>query len=312
MGRVSKGTFNAVILSEAKDLQGGTHKQILRCAQDDIHGGMIIIKEFLVTTITTTEINTILARIKQEKPIILNITNNVTMDFVANGLLSVGASPLMSLAEQEMEELVTIAHAVVINLGTLDSRFVHLCHHACLLANQWGKPIILDPVGAGASRYRTDTALELLLEFSISIIRGNASEIMALSESPMPMTVIDNATELDAAIYNAKSLANHYNAAIMISGKRDVMVDSGKVAYCDRGSPMMSMVTGTGCLLSALLGAFRAVEEDRFLATQAAAVFFATCGEQAARKASGPGSFKVSLMDVLYSLYHLPRVEEAL
>ena len=234
------------------------------------------------------------------------------MDFVANGLLSVGASPLISMAEQEMEELVMLAHAVVINLGTLDSRFIHLCHHACLLANQLSKPIILDPVGAGASRYRTDASLQLLLDFAISVVRGNASEIMALSESPMPMTVIDNAVELDAAIYNAKSLSTHYNAAIMISGKRDVIVDNGNVNHCDRGSPLMSMVTGTGCLLTAIVGAFRAVEEDRFLATTAAATFFGICGEQAARKAQGPGSFKAALLDAIYSAYRLRSPDEML
>jgi len=248
-----------------------------------------------------SDVSDILTRIRQEKPIILNITNNVTMDFVANGLLSVGASPIISMAEQEIAELVTLAHAVVINLGTLNSQFIHLCHHTCLLANQLGRPIILDPVGAGASRYRTDTSLQLLLDFSFSIIRGNASEIMALSELPMPTTVIDKAVELDAAIQNAKSLSNNYDAAVMISGKQDVMIDNNKIAYCDRGSPMMAMVTGTGCLLSALVATFRAVEEDRFLAMQAAADFFGSCGEQAAKRSHGTGSFQVALLDAIYS-----------
>jgi hydroxyethylthiazole kinase len=240
-----------------------------------------------------------LTQIQQESPIILTLTNTVTTDFVTNGLLSLGASPMITTAEEETEELVTLAHAVVINLGTLNDRFIQLCRHACLLANQLNRPIILDPVGAGASRYRTETCLQMLLDFSISIIRGNASEIMALSEVPMPMTVIDKAVELDAAIHNAKSLSNHYNAAVMISGKQDVIIDQNKINYCGRGSPLMSMVTGTGCLLSAIIAAFHAVEPNRFLATSSAADFFGICGEQAAKRAQGPGSFKPALLDAL-------------
>ena len=126
---------------------------------------------------TTPDINNLLTRIKQEKPIILNLTNNVTMDFVANGLLSLGASPMISTAEQETEELVTLAHAVVINLGTLNSRFIQLCRHACLLANQLNRPIILDPVGAGASNI-AQKPVAVVTGFFNSVIRGNASEIM--------------------------------------------------------------------------------------------------------------------------------------
>ena len=102
------------------------------------------------------KIKEITTKIKKNKPLILNITNYVTMDFVANGLLSLGASPVMSKAEQEIEDLLQLAQSIVINLGTLDKQFIALCEHACLIANQLKKPIILDPVGAGASSYRTD------------------------------------------------------------------------------------------------------------------------------------------------------------
>ena len=126
-------------------------------------------------------VNKVISKIKNKNPLILNITNDVTIDFVANGLLSLGASPVMSFAQQEIEDLVRLSGAVVINLGTLNESFNELCKHVCDVANQKNKPIILDPVGAGASSYRTETCNDILKKYRISIIRANAGEIMALS-----------------------------------------------------------------------------------------------------------------------------------
>src|SRR5579871_1656824 len=112
-----------------------------------------------------------LGKIRKDKPLILNITNDVTMDFVANGLLSLGASPVMSKAVQEIEDLMAMTQAVVVNLGTLDKKFIDLCEHVCQIANDFGKPIVLDPVGAGASQYRTEVGLKILDNYHIAILR---------------------------------------------------------------------------------------------------------------------------------------------
>src|SRR5438876_768146 len=143
------------------------------------------------------KIKNIVVKIKEKKPLILNITNDVTMDFIANGLLSLGASPVMSKAQQEIDDLLELANSVVINLGTLDEKFIALCEYVCGVANQLKKPIVLDPVGAGASHYRTNTGLNLIRNYGIAIIRGNASEIMSLSGVSMKTKGVDSTTQSD-------------------------------------------------------------------------------------------------------------------
>jgi hydroxyethylthiazole kinase len=252
----------------------------------------------------------IVEKIKQEKPLILNITNYVTMDFVANGLLSMGASPIMCKAEQEVEDLLKIAKSVVINLGTLDESFIHLCHHTCGIANQVKKPIILDPVGAGASRYRTNTALKILNDYQISIVRGNASEIMALSGLTSMTKGVDSTVDSDNAMEAAKLLSKKYDVAVTVSGKWDVIADGDRLSLCDRGSSLMPMVTGTGCLLSSIVGAFHSVENNRFDAAVAAIIFYGISGEMAAEKSAGPGTFKSEFLDALNSSYHQTYYEQ--
>lgn len=245
------------------------------------------------------KIKNILTKIKLERPLVLNITNVVTMDFVANGLLSVGASPVMSKAQQEMQDLLTLAKAVVINLGTLDDAFIALCEKACLLANQLQKPIILDPVGAGASCYRTDKCLQLIDAYDIAIIRGNASEIQALSGLSFTTKGVDSAIQSEEAIACAQALSTHCGAAIVISGATDIVVEADSINRFAHGSPLMSLITGTGCLFSAVVAAFHAVEPNKFIAASAATYFYGLCGEIAAEQASGPGSFKPAFLDAL-------------
>lgn len=241
--------------------------------------------------------------IKLEKPLILNITNYVTMDFVANGLLSIGASPVMSKAEQEIEDLMEHTKAVVINLGTLNEEFISLCKLSCQIANQLKKPIVLDPVGAGASKYRTDTCISLINEYSISIIRGNASEVMALSGSLQTTKGVDSIVEECSHIIEyAENLSSQYNTTVVVSGKKDIIVDNKLIVQFDRGSPLMPTVTGTGCLLSAVIAAFHSIEKNRFEAAKIATLYYGICGEAAENKANGPGSFKVQFLDELHFL----------
>jgi hydroxyethylthiazole kinase len=216
--------------------------------------------------------------------------------------LSVGASPIMSQAEEEMEDLINISNSVVINLGTLNEKFIRLCERACELANKANKPVILDPVGAGASRYRTDTSMKLVREYTISIIRGNASEILALSGEIGKSKGVDSVAESHTVIENAKFVSKQFSSAVLVSGETDVVVDGEQVEIFKRGSALMPMITGSGCLLSAVVGAFHGVENNRFKTAAAAAVFYGVCGEVAALQASGPASFKTLFLDTLHLL----------
>lgn len=246
----------------------------------------------------------IIDKIKKDKPLILNITNDVTMDFVANGLLCVGGLPIMSRAIQEANELLHIASSVVINPGTLDDKFITLSQTVCSIANQLNKPIILDPVGAGASHYRTSYCRELLKQFKIAIVRGNASEIMALAGDTNNTKGVDSTLETQAAIDSAKILAKESNLTVVISGKTDAIVDNNQISLLNRGSPLMPLITGTGCLLSAVVAAFHAVHSNQFEAAQAATLFYSVCGEIAAQTATTPGSFKTAFLDALYKQPH--------
>ncbi len=246
------------------------------------------------------KINELVSKIRHENPLILNITNYVTMDFIANGLLSIGASPVMSKAPTEIADLMQYAKAVVINLGTLNEEFIDLCRHTMALANQFNKPIILDPVGAGASQYRTDVCRSFLHDYDIAIIRGNASEVMALVDSTQKTKGVDSTSETSAAIASAKILSKQYGAAIIISGKIDIIVDQDAVAECDRGSALMPTVTGTGCLLTAVIGAFHAIEPNRFEACKIGTLFYAICGENAEKHSNGPGTFRSAFLDALH------------
>ncbi|HSW70193.1 MAG TPA: hydroxyethylthiazole kinase [Gammaproteobacteria bacterium] len=245
-------------------------------------------------------IHSLLTTLKQKKPLVLNITNDVTMDFIANGMLSIGASPVMSKAREEMEDLIKISSAVVINLGTLDEEFVRLCEQAASIANKFNKPLILDPVGAGASQYRTENCMRMLEQHKISIVRGNAGEILALSGTLSATRGVQSLAESDAAIEGAKYVSKKFEMTILVSGKKDVVVEDERVEIFDRGSKLMPIITGSGCLLSAVVAAFHAIEPNRFLASAAAAVFYSVCGEVAALQAEGPGTFKAKFLDVLH------------
>lgn len=246
-----------------------------------------------------THINDLITQIKNDKPLIINITNHVTMDFVANGLLSLGAAPVMTQSPHEIDDLLKIASGVVINIGTLNDEFIALCNKVCHAANQWGKPITLDPVGAGASQYRTSTCLDLLARFKFAIIRGNANEIMALSDTRSHTKGVDAHIATSYAVESGQYLASHHGVTVAISGKTDVVMDAHRTQLFERGSPLMPMITGSGCLLSAVVSAFDAVHDHHFEAVSAAINFYGVCGERAASIAHGPGTFKPHFLDAL-------------
>jgi hydroxyethylthiazole kinase len=244
-------------------------------------------------------LSTMIRKIKEKRPLILNITNHVTMELVANGLLSLGASPIMTTALPEIRDLVKIANAVVINIGTLNDEFIQLCEAACETANELGVPLTLDPVGAGASQYRTKTCLNFLDRYQFSLIRGNASEVMALCSSLHNTKGVDSNMAPLEVIVPAKSFSLHHDVILAISGKTDAIIAGEQVELLERGCALMPHVTGSGCLLTSVISAFQAVHRDYYAAACAAVTFYGVCGELAAAKASGPGSFKSYFLDAL-------------
>jgi len=248
------------------------------------------------------KIKNIITKIKEKKPLILNITNDVTMDFIANGLLSLGASPIMCKSQHEIDDLLRWANSVVINLGTLDEKLIELCEYVCNRSNQLKIPIILDPVGAGASQYRTHANLNLIKKYRIAIIKGNASEMMSLAGVSVKTKGVESNIQSNLAIESAKTLSSNNDVTVVVSGQTDIIVDFNTICQLTFGSPLMPQVIGTGCLLSAVIAAFHTVEKDRFNSSMLATAFYGICGEQAAITANGPASFKTQFLDELNSM----------
>lgn len=240
--------------------------------------------------------------IRVKVPLVHNITNYVVMNNTANALLAIGASPVMAHAEEEVEQMVALANALVINIGTLSPAWVRAMCRAMRRAAERGIPIVLDPVGAGATAYRTQTVKELLACAKPTIIRGNASEIMALVDSQVTTRGVDSAHSTSAAIEAAHTLSQQTGSVVGVSGAVDYVVWQDQRVSIHNGHPMMPRVTGLGCTASALCGAFAAVNPSPFEATAHAMAALAIAGELAAERAEGPGSLQLHLLDVLYNL----------
>jgi len=240
-----------------------------------------------------------LVRIKKERPFILNITQYYPLDLIVNGLRSIGALPITSNSKQEIEELLTLSKAVVINLGKLDDEFIQLSGEICQIANKLKKPIILDPVGAGISRYRTDTAINFIKDYKISVVRGYPGEIDALLNAQITNIVSESPTD-DLGTENAKLLSKKYDIAVVVSGKINTVIDHDMIDHYNFDSTLLLKVAGISSLLTSLIGAFHAIEENRFIAASTALTYYALCVGSARNKATGPGSFKTHLLDELY------------
>lgn len=241
-------------------------------------------------------------RIRQQSPLVHNITNYVVMNSTANALLALGAAPVMAHAPEEIEEIVAIASAVVINIGTLSAPWITAMAQAMAAARQRHLPVILDPVGAGASRLRTQTCLDLIRQTPPTIIRGNASEIRALRVSSATTRGVDSRDRAEAALEAGRELNLASGATVSISGPLDLIVRGSEVIEVANGHPLMPRVTGLGCAASALTGAFAAVNSDPLLAAAHAMAVMGLCGELAAEESRGPGSFHVAFLDALYRL----------
>jgi hydroxyethylthiazole kinase len=244
----------------------------------------------------------ILARIRAHKPVVHSITNYVVMNSTANVLLAMGASPIMAHALEEIEEVVSIANAVVVNIGTLSKSWIESMRSACRVAADLGKPFVLDPVGSGATKLRTSTARNLIETALPTVIRGNASEILSLSAQGAKTRGVDSINSMEDAIEAARAIAASLGTIIAVTGERDLVTDGKRSLIITGGHPLLGYVTGTGCAATVIIAAFLAEEKDPMISTAAALAFFGLAGERAASQAPTPGSFWISVVDELYAI----------
>ena len=252
--------------------------------------------------ITSKDIWAGICAIREQAPVVHNITNYVVMNNTANALLALGASPVMAHAENEVKDMVNIASALVINIGTLSDPWIRSMFKAAMQAQRKGIPFVLDPVGAGATTYRTQMARELIEAVPPAIIRGNASEIMAIMVQEGKTKGVDSTAASDQALEAARELHQSYGCVVCISGETDYVVGGNGIAKIRNGHPAMTKVTGLGCTATALCGAFAAVNPDYAAATAQAMAVMGMAGELGMEKAAGPGSLQVHFLDALYNL----------
>ncbi|NLD37963.1 MAG: hydroxyethylthiazole kinase [Desulfatiglans sp.] len=240
--------------------------------------------------------------IRSKAPLIHNITNYVVMSITADALIAIGASPVMAHAVEEAEEMTGIAQALVINIGTLSDAWIKSMIKSGIEANKRNIPVVFDPVGSGATGYRTDTARQLIKEIHPSVIRGNASEIRSLIRSNSGTKGVDSIHTPEDVINDARELSSSFNCVVSVSGSVDLIVERNTVVRIANGHPLMSMVTGMGCTASAITGAFMAVNSSPFKAAINTMGLMGIAGEIAAERSSGPGSFKINFLDALYNV----------
>ncbi len=241
------------------------------------------------------------AQLRAQRPLVHNVTNFVVMNFTANVLLAAGASPAMVHAVEEAEAFVALSRALVVNIGTLDSPFVAGMERAAGAARSNGIPWVLDPVGVGATAYRNDVAGRLLA-LGPSVVRGNASEIIALAGlSGARPKGVDSTAGSEDALAAARSLSTRAGTVVAVTGSTDYVVDGEEVVAIPGGHPMSQDVTGTGCATSALVGACLAVAPPARAAVAALALMKAAAARAAADD-PGPGTFAVRLLDALNAL----------
>lgn len=241
-----------------------------------------------------------LRAVREQKPLVVNITNYVVMNSTANALLAIGASPIMAHSRQEMAEMMSFAGALVINIGTLDEPWIERMTYAIEQANVNNKVVVLDPVGCGASQLRTQTSRRFAELADSLLIRANASEVIAMAGEVSKVKGVDAMDSSTAALSAAATLVDTYHCNVVISGETDYVVGKESTFALNNGHAIMPTVTGMGCTLTALTGAFAAVGEVTGIA---AAAVMGVAGEIAAQTAKGPGSFQVSMLDSLYLLH---------
>jgi hydroxyethylthiazole kinase len=254
-----------------------------------------------VQSVSASQIAKIILSVRDKQPLIHCLTNNVVKGFTANALLAAGAAPAMVEHQDEAEEFAAIADALLINLGTLDEPQMRSMRRALFSATSANRPWVLDPVAVGPLTTRTEFAREIL-DFHPTLIRGNASEILALAGEAEGGRGVDSSDESEAALRAAEQLAATGKTTVLVTGKIDYIVSSTQKGAVANGHVLMTRVTGVGCAMGALAAACLAVSPSPFLAAAATAVWLGVAGELAAEASKRPGSFQVALLDALDSI----------
>lgn len=258
-----------------------------------------------------TYIGNLLENVRERAPLVHHITNYVTVNDCANITLSIGASPVMADDINEVEAMTSIASSLVINIGTLNSRTVECMIKAGKKANEVGIPVILDPVGAGATPYRTKVAKTIMDNIELAVIRGNLSEIKTLYGINTKTKGVDSLydtsikDELEKGKLLAKDFSKRVGSIIAITGAVDIVTDGKMIYTVENGHKIMSKITGTGCMCSSLIGAYLGTNEDNLLAALSGVVSMGISGElayESLKEGEGTGTFKVKLMDNIYNL----------
>jgi hydroxyethylthiazole kinase len=241
--------------------------------------------------------------LRERKPLVHQVTNYVVMNETANATLALGALPVMAHAREEVEEMVGLAGALVLNIGTLSPHWVEAMIAAGKAANAAGIPVVLDPVGAGATRYRTDTTKRILAELDVTVLRGNQGEVATLVGVAAEVRGVESIGAGDDPAELAWLAGQSLGLVASVTGVADHVSDGERVLAVANGHELLASVTGTGCMSSAITGCFLAVKREQPLEAAAEALAaFGVAGEDAAHDAKGPGSFHVNLYDALAAL----------
>lgn len=247
-------------------------------------------------------ISSLFSEVRARKPLVHHITNYVTVNDCANVTICIGAAPVMAHAVDEVAEMVSVAGALVLNIGTLDNGQIESMLRAGVTANGLHIPIVLDPVGAGATRLRTNSTKRLLHDLDIAVLKGNAAEIAVIAGAEGTIKGVDSVDVRGDPKEIAGRLAKELGITVVISGPTDIVADGERTLLVDNGHPLMGKVSGTGCMASSITGAFVAVSKDHVAASASALATFGVAGEKAAQRCHAPYSFKIALFDELFGL----------
>ncbi|MED4130435.1 hydroxyethylthiazole kinase [Shouchella miscanthi] len=245
-----------------------------------------------------------MSTLRQQNPLIHCMTNIVVTNFTANGLLAIGASPVMAYAKEETHEMAEAADALLLNIGTPSETVIESMIHAGQAANKKGTPVILDPVGAGATSFRNELVARILQHVDITLIRGNAGEIAAILGEVGTVKGVDAQIKTDPVVL-AKRAAEELNTLIVVTGEQDVVTDGSRTVTIKNGHEWLTRVVGTGCLLGGVLAAYLAINrDDKIKAAAEGLAHYGVAAERAFAKASdrGVASFQLEFLDALSTL----------
>ena len=240
--------------------------------------------------------------VKEKNPLVTHYTNNVTINDCANITLAIGASPLMSFSYEEVDDIVSVASSVVINIGTMNSEYVDIFIKAEKAANKYNKPVILDPVGVFATKARMELTNKLLNEVKFDVVKGNISEIKFIGGFDVKGKGVDSFDDGSDATEIVKRVAQKLESVVVATGKVDIITDGKSTYKVNNGTQKLKGITGTGCMTASLIASFMACTDNNLQAATMGTLAMSLCGELADKDNISLGSFKVKLMDNIYTL----------